>query len=407
LRLAVISPFLDRQHGTERVILEQIQRLAERGDTEIHIYAQQLADLPGVFNYHPGKQQSGCIFWHKVPRLPGPHLFGYLWWFLANQIWRWRDAHYRGLVYDVVYSPGLNALDADVIAVHIVFHEFYRRIYGHLGLAGSAPGSWPRLIHRRLYYRLIMALERRVYRRPGLQLVAVSQLVAGHLERFFHRNDVCVIPNAVDTDRFNPQVRARSREAARAELQLPPDIFALLLVGNDWAKKGLEALLHCLAECRELPIRLLVVGNDDRQIFSPIIDRLNLQHHVRFHGPAKDIERFYGAADVYAGPSLEDSFALPPLEAMACGLPVITSVNNGGAQIITEAEDGFVLQDPRDIPALAGLIRRLYTDRAFCARIGDNAALTARKYSWECNAQETWNVLLSAERKKAGRLETA
>jgi UDP-glucose:(heptosyl)LPS alpha-1,3-glucosyltransferase len=306
-----------------------------------------------------------------------------------------------------VYSPGINALDADVIAVHIVFHEFYRRIHRDLGLAGSALWSWPRLIHRRLYYRLIMALERRVYRRPELQLVAVSQLVACHLERFFYRNDVCVIPNAVDTDRFNPQVRARNREAARAELQLPQGIFALLLVGNDWAKKGLEALLHCLAECRELPIQLLVVGKDDRQIFSSIIDRLNLEGQVRFHGPAKDIERFYAAADVYAGPSLEDSFALPPLEAMACGLPVITSVNNGGAQIITEAEDGFVLPDPCDITALAGLVRRLYADRALSARIGDSAAHTARRYSWERNAQETWNLLLSAARKKARRLEMA
>lgn len=407
MRLAVVSPFLDRQHGTERVVLEQIQRLADRDDIEIHIYAQRLADLPGVLNYDPGKQQSGRIFWHKVPALPGPHLFGYLLWFLANQIWRWRDTRYRGLVYDVVYSPGINALDADVIAVHIVFHEFYRRIHQHLGLAGSAPGSWPRLIHRRLYYRLIMALERRVYRRPELQLVAVSQLVASHLERFFHRNEVCVIPNAVDTDRFNPQIRERCREAARAELQFPPDIFALLLVGNDWAKKGVEALLHCLAECRELPLRLVVVGKDDRQIFLPLIERLSLQGQVLFHEPVRDIERFYAAADAYAGPSLEDSFALPPLEAMACGLPVITSVNNGGAQIITEGEDGFVLADPRDILALAGLVRRLYADRAFSARIGESAARTARKYSWERNAQETWNLLLSAAKKKAQRSEMA
>ena len=401
----MVSPFLDRQHGTERVVLEQIQRLADRGDTEIHIYAQQLADLPGVLKYAPGKQQSGRIFWHKVPALPGPHLFGYLWWFLANQIWRWRDGRHRNLVYDVVYSPGINALDADVIAVHIVFHEFYRRIHEHLRLAGSGLESWPRLIHRRLYYRLIMALERRVYRRPRLQLIAVSDLVACHLETFFHRNDVCVIPNAVDTDRFNPQVRARSREAARAELQLPPEIFALLLVGNDWAKKGLEALLRCLAECRELPLRLLVVGKDDRQMFLPLVDQLKLEGQVRFHEPAKDIERFYAAADVYAGPSLEDSFALPPLEAMACGLPVITSVNNGGAQIITEAEDGFVLRDPQDVRALAMLVRRLYTDSAFSARIGDSAARTARKYSWERNAEETWKLLLLAAKKKAQRLE--
>src|SRR6266436_5185243 len=105
---------------------------------------------------------------------------------------------------------------------------------------------------------------------------------------------------------------------------------------------------------------------------------------------------FYAAADVYAGPSLEDSFALPPLEAMACGLPVITSVNNGGSQIITEGVDGFVLSDPRDSIALSMLLRRLYLDRDLCALVGENSARTAQGYTWERNARETWGVLVTA-----------
>jgi glycosyltransferase involved in cell wall biosynthesis len=401
LRIAVISPFLNRRHGTERVILEQVQRFSEQPDIEIHIYAQQLADLAGVVRFPLTREkQSGRIFWHRVSSIPGPHLFAYIWWFIANHFYRWWDAHFRRLKYDVVYSPGINALDADVIAVHIVFHEFYRRIQLHLRLSGSSVATWPRLLHRRIYYRLIMMLERRVYPYPGTRLVAVSQLVSRHLREFFQRSDVRVVPNAVDTDRFTTQIRANRRETERATLRLSSNIFALLMIGNDWAKKGLEALLLSLAECRDLPMTLLVVGRDDRSIFLSLIDRLGLADRVHFHPPTDDVERFYAAADLYAGPSLEDSFALPPLEAMACGLPVITSVNNGGSQIITEGEDGFVLSDPRDTIALSTLLRRLYRDPELCARVGANAARTAQGYTWERNARDTWDVLMAAVAKK-------
>jgi UDP-glucose:(heptosyl)LPS alpha-1,3-glucosyltransferase len=297
-------------------------------------------------------------------------------------------------------------LDADVVAVHIVFHEFYRRIRSDLRLNSSSLANWPRIMHRRIYYRLIMLLERRVYPRPGTHLVAVSQLVSRHLHEFFKRSDVCVVPNAVDTDRFTPQIRAHRRNTARADMHLAPDIFVSLIIGNDWAKKGLGTLLHSLAECRDLPITLLVVGRDDRSIFLPTIDRLGLQHRVQFHPPTDNVEQFYAAADLYAGPSLEDSFALPPLEAMACGLPVITSVNNGGSQIITDGVDGFVLSNPRDTTALSTLLRRLYQDRELCARVGANAARTAQAYTWDRNARDTWDVLMAALTKKCERAET-
>ena len=400
MRIAVISPFLDRRHGTERVIVEQLARFSEHPDTEIHIYAQRLEDLDGVSRFHSRKEQSGRILWHKIPALPGPHLFAYIWWFFANHFYRWWDARFRALTYDVIYSPGINALDADVIAVHIVFHEFYRRIRPHVRFALSSATNWPLLVHRRLYYRLIMALERLLYPRRETRLVAVSQLVSRHLQEFFSRSDARVIPNAVDTDRLTPQIRSQRRETARATLRLSADIFAVLMIGNDWAKKGLQTLLHCLSECRDLPITLLVVGRDDPGIFLPLLERLAVKDRVKFHPPTDEVVLFYAAADLYASPSLEDSFALPPLEAMACGLPVISSVNNGGSQSITDGFDGFVLEDPLDSHALSALVRRLYGHPELRAQVGENAARTAQSYTWDRNARETWEVLMSAFTKK-------
>ena len=91
LRLAVVSPFLDRQHGTERCLVEQIERFLQHPDCEVHIYSQSVRDLDVVpfSSPHAGTAVPGRAIWHRVPFLPAPHLFNFLWWYFANQALRW------------------------------------------------------------------------------------------------------------------------------------------------------------------------------------------------------------------------------------------------------------------------------------------------------------------------------
>ncbi len=401
MRLAVVSPFLDRRHGTERVLLEQIERLARDYDCEIHLYAQRVHDLTlgNPAGSHAAKR--GHVVWHNVPSVRGPHLVQYLWWFFANQVCRWRDRRFRGLSCDLLYSPGINSFDADAIAVHIVFHEFYRQVRPHLGLSGAPLRGWPRLLHRRLYYRLIMALEQKIYRNPGASLAAVSGLVARQLATHFQRTDISVIAHGVDARQFAPSVRRERRAAARVQLQLASGDFALLLIGNDWKNKGLDTLLRALAECRGLPLKLLVAGADDRTSFEPLVRELALSGRVKFLAPSDDVLQFYAAADAYVGPSLEDAYGLPVLEAMACGLPVIASVRAGVSEIIRDAVDGLLLRNPEDSRELAALIRRLAEDGLLRERLAEAAAHAALQHTWDRNAAETWNFLNAvAARKK-------
>jgi glycosyltransferase involved in cell wall biosynthesis len=113
-----------------------------------------------------------------------------------------------------------------------------------------------------------------------------------------------------------------------------------------------------------------------------------LENRVRFLPPRNDVEFYYAAADAYAGPSLQDSYAMPPAEAMACGLPVIVSATAGVSEIISDGKDGLILKDPRDSVTLAALISRLYEDVQFRERLGEKAAETARQYTWENNGRE-------------------
>jgi len=405
LRIAVVSPFLDRQHGTERCIVEQVEHFLRTPGCEIHIYSQSVRDLDVVrftrSSASPPVPEKAI--WHRIPALPGPHLLNFLWWYFANQALRWYQQKFRGLRFDLVFSPGINCKDADAIVVHIVFQEFFRLVHRDLRLRNAPLFSWPILLHRVLYYRLIMALENRVYRNPRVSLAAVSQLTANELFTHFARQDVTVIPNAVDLARFSLPERVRRREQSRKSLQIPEADFVLILVGNDWKKKGLIAVLNAMAAMQHLPRRLLVVGRDDCAPFLQRIQQLHLDGRVFFLEPTSDIMHFYAAADVYAGPSLHDSFALPPIEAMACGLPVITSVTNGGSQIITEGMDGFVLSDARDSAALSRILSLLCEQPELRRSVGEKAALTVKFYTWQRNAEETFKFLLETFHRKAAR----
>src|SRR5215470_9714477 len=138
-RLAVVSPFLDKRHGTERRVVEWISYLADF--FEIHVYSQRIEDL-----------DLSRITWHQIPKLPGPHLLNFLWWLATNHIWRACDRRFHGLRHDLKFSPGLNCLNADAISVHIVFSEVLRQARSELNFARKEISFWPRLLHRRLYY---------------------------------------------------------------------------------------------------------------------------------------------------------------------------------------------------------------------------------------------------------------
>jgi len=388
-RLAVVSPFVDKRHGTERRVAEWIAQLAST--YEIHIYSQDVQDL-----------DLTKVTWHRIPKLPGPHLLNYLWWFAANRLWRAWDSRFRNLRPDLVYSPGINCLDADVMSVHIVFAQYVQGIQAGLKLSRNSILAWPRVIHRRLYYRVLKSLERRLYSPPGVPLVLIARHTAAALEKFYNRRDnLPVVYVGLDQEIFNPARRAALREDARDELGIEPDRFALLLIGNDARNKGLPVILQALRALRELPVDLLVVSREDSAPYLMAARDAGLEGRVGFFPQRNDVEFYYAAADAYVGPSLEDTFAQPPAEAMACGMPVIVSANNGTSEIITDGADGLILLDPSAADSLASMIRMLCEHPEFSARLGSKAAETARAYTWERNGRELTAIFENIRRQKA------
>jgi UDP-glucose:(heptosyl)LPS alpha-1,3-glucosyltransferase len=174
----------------------------------------------------------------------------------------------------------------------------------------------------------------------------------------------------------------------------------MLLVGNGWENKGLRLLLSALSSLSWRDWRLWVVGQDDPAPYQRFIAQSGIGEQVDFLPPRPDVEFYYAAADLYVGPSLEDAFGLPPLEAMACGVPAIVSSQAGVSEIVTHGVDGFILDDPRDSRKLAELISLLRNDEALRQRIGEAAAKTAQQYTWDENARQLDKLFREVLRRK-------
>lgn len=380
-KIAIVSPFLDKRHGTERCVAEQIERLWD--DYDIHIYSTDVRDL-----------DLTRVTWHKTGWRIKPHLLAYICFFFANHLARFYDKRSHDLDFDIVFSPGINCFDADVIAVHIIFAEYFRLARRDLSFFRNGFGTWLRLVHRRISYGLFMALERFIYAKRHIPLILISHKMEEDLERNFQRTDnLHLLYHGIDPSHMNPERRILLRHESRARLGIPDGVFAILLIGNDWKKKGLFTLFEAVSRLENPSLWVLVRGSDGSTSCDNTIRRLGLEGRVRFLESVPEIDSYYAASDLYICASLEDSFAIPPLEAMACGLPVIVSARAGVSELIGHRENGLILNDPTDVPSLASLIKECYENPDMRHEIGLGAAKTAREYTWQTNGARLKRII--------------
>jgi UDP-glucose:(heptosyl)LPS alpha-1,3-glucosyltransferase len=243
-------------------------------------------------------------------------------------------------------------------------------------------------------HRVLLALERRGFQPDRCPcIIANSALNRQGILRYYPvaPDRVVVAYNGVDATRFSPAVRTRHREARRRTLGLASGDLAVLFVGQGFARKGLGPLLGALARCRDPQWRLIVVGRGKSGLWAARARRLGLTGRVSFVGHVPNPEAYYAAADVFALPTFFDPFANATLEAMAAGLPVITSRQNGAAEILDPGVDGFVVDHPSDVGGLAEALASL-ADQDRRAALGERARETALRYPWEAPLERTLGV---------------
>lgn len=216
------------------------------------------------------------------------------------------------------------------------------------------------------------------------RIVAVSREIAEVFHRVHGvpRDRIVLVPNGVDTALFTPEAAAARRAEARAALGLAPGALALLMLAGNFRLKGVQhaiaALARCAAEAPEM--MLLVAGAGPIAEFEAIAQRSGVADRVRFLGLRDDVPGLLGAADVFVHPTAHDACSLATIEAMAAGLPVVTTRRNGAADGMTDGREGFVLPGP-DATALAGALLAL-RDPARRAEMGAAARILAERHDF-------------------------
>jgi glycosyltransferase involved in cell wall biosynthesis len=287
-------------------------------------------------------------------------------------------ASWSGDVYQPQTGSPLLALDREIASF-----PAHRRLRAALS---------PRTRWRRFQMAKLEAIQARRAR----HIVAVShrirsQLAATHA---IPAERITVIPNGVDTVKFSPARLAPMRAEMRARLGIG-DAVLFVAGAHNMRLKGIDTALAALAALHRdgADIRLAVAGGAADAFWTTRAAALGIADRVHFLGQIAEMDALFAAADVCLHPTRWDACSLVTIEAMAAGLPVITTAMNGAAELIDPHRTGLVLPDPEDAHALAQTMRTLL-DPALRARIGAAAHAAAQHYDVTDNCRAVEAVLI-------------
>jgi UDP-glucose:(heptosyl)LPS alpha-1,3-glucosyltransferase len=358
LRVALVAEWLDPwRGGAETSTLQFIHHLQGHG-VELHVFTRSRPSPSPGMEVHtvPGASMSrvrrSITFAHRVERVLATLDFD-----VVHAITPLRGAD--------VYQPRGGTI-AESIERNLAMRRrptarVFRKYVGHLNLK----------------QRHLLAAERRLFADPtGPLIIAISDYVAEQLQRHYHlpQDRVRKVFNAVHVAPARPHDEVRCREMIRREFGLADHHLAVLSVAHNFRLKGVQHWLEALARLvgrGVRDVRAFVIGRGDSQVWHRLAARLAVTDFVTFLGPSDRVAQIYHAGDVLVHPTYYDPCSRVVLEALILGLPCVTTRFNGAAEIMTDGHDGYVVDAPNDISALADAARQL-ANPEHRRTIGDN-----------------------------------
>jgi len=379
LRIAILLDKFLPSRGGERYFSFLAEELAHRGH-DVHLFASKVEE---------DRERPYQV--HLVPVLKFPRslrMISYM-LFSARLV--------RGYGFDVVHGLG-QSLASNVLNPHGGVERAYLK--QEFASISSRWYYWYRASRRYLSVRhyLELWMQRRLYTEGHVRrVIAISKMVKRDIISYFGfpAEKIAVVFNAVDLNRFHPLVRERYRDVKRRELGIDEHAIVLLFAGNNYRLKGLEPLLQAIAILKkrspDVQLRLIVLGRGQIRRYRHKAIRLGVADMVLFLGSAKSMEPYYGASDIYVHPTFYDSCSLTVLEALATGLPAVTTRFNGASDAILSDEGGKVVQDPANAEEIADAIAFYFDgERRNRARLATRTWM--EEYPPSRNVEETLTV---------------
>jgi UDP-glucose:(heptosyl)LPS alpha-1,3-glucosyltransferase len=203
--------------------------------------------------------------------------------------------------------------------------------------------------------RAMANVERQLVADPnGPLVICLSDYVKRFVRQYYAElpdDRMIRLFNAVDLARFSPPKTRNNSDWVNA-----------LIIAQDYERKGLGEAIRAVAKVSDKRLRLIVVGKQDPASYAALAKQLGVDARIVFHPPTSKPEDFYREADFFVLPTKHDPCSLVVLEALAMGVPVISTVFNGATEVMTDGVHGFILKDPADVDALAGAMTTLCDD---------------------------------------------
>ena len=360
LNIALVVHDYHRHGGHSRYVAELARRY--RHHHEVHVYCNRVDD-----------PDTEGIRFHHVPAVRATALASILSFVIPATLMVGR--------HQIVHAQGLCGLRHNVATAHLITPAWWkaRREY-------DKKSTWKGWIAE----TVVTPLERMALTGTGVRkVIAVSRLTAADIGRHYGRHEgVTVIPHGTDTDMFHPRLRPTCRPELLARLGLPETAVLVLFAGN--LQKGGVAAVEVVA--RVPGVHLLLATPSDAGAVLARAGELNVADRVHWLGFSKEPQRWIAAADLLLFPTFFDTFGLVILEAMACGLPVVTTRRAGAADLVAHGETGWLVDDPCDIEGMSEGVRMLVADEALRQRMGRAGRAVAEKRTWDAVAEETMRV---------------
>ena len=368
MKIALTALSCDNETGIGRVVKNLAEHFAAAGHS-VDVIASRF-----------GSVGNGVVC-RRLRTVPGPYTANFLLCSLQA-----RAALRRGK-YDVSNSFGVGRGASIVTAqsCHRSGVEIQRKFRrGRIGSEGWGIFDTAALAEERA---LVTARSTRL-------IIAVSQLVKEQLQDCYDvpPDKIRVIPNGVEMPGENQGARAGRRRAARARFGWRENDFGLLFVANEFDRKGLETIIGALSLLHEPEIRLAVVGGDDPAPYRLMAARRGVADRIEFAGTIRGAESLYAGADAFVLPTWYEPFGMVIIEAMAEGVPVITSARAGAVEGMTHERHGLFLQDVRSADELASAIGRIRDDSSLRSLLASSGKDAARRFAWPVVAEETMAV---------------
>lgn len=235
-------------------------------------------------------------------------------------------------------------------------------------------------------------LERRLMEKKNCkQIIVNSMLVKKHMKESFDidPNRITVVYNGVDFEKFNRGLKTRRGEVLK-ELSIDEDKRVLLYVSNNWKRKGLATIIKAMADSEDTV--LIVVGRGKKSKYEKLASSLGINsERLKFTGLTNNIERYYGASDIFILPTIYDPCSNATLEALASGLATVTTVDNGAGEFITQNVSGYLMDSADDVEALKNYLAKL-EDKDKIKEMGLEGSKAIEGFTWEKTIDETLKV---------------